>query len=269
VKKRINLDTTETNHKGIKGLFELLLRRFKNGMHIATMFPVYFAGAVVIGVCMYPGVALFQWASDMVSDQSKWLQNLVFGIALATGFILYGITLVFVCPAINFVLRGNLKAWRGPYYSAEAFKWYIHNALTYVPRYTFLEFICPSPMLNLFYQMMGMKVGRGTVMNTTYISDPSLISLGKKVTLGGSVTIVAHYGQGGMLVIAPVKIGDGCTLGLKATVMGGVTIGNDVKIMPHSVVMPKTVIPDGEVWGGVPAVKIERVAKPKRKSPAA
>ena len=105
--------------------------------------------------------------------------------------------------------------------------------------------------------MMGMKIGKGTVINTTYISDPSMISLGEKVTLGGSVTIVGHYGQAGLLIISPVKIGNNCTIGLKCSVMGGATIGDNVKIMPHSVVMPKTTIPDGEIWGGVPAQKIE------------
>jgi acetyltransferase-like isoleucine patch superfamily enzyme len=74
------------------------------------------------------------------------------------------------------------------------------------------------------------------------------------------VTIVGHYGQAGLLIIAPVKIGDECTIGLKSSVMGGVTIGNGVKIMPHSVVMPKTVIPDNEIWGGVPAKEMESAA---------
>ena len=108
---------------------------------------------------------------------------------------------------------------------------------------------------------MGMKIGHGVAINTTWISDPSLVELGDKVTLGGSVTIVAHYGQGGLLIIAPVKIGNHCTIGLKATVMGGTVIGDNCKILPHSVVMPKTVIPEGETWGGVPAQKIESTAQ--------
>jgi serine acetyltransferase len=104
---------------------------------------------------------------------------------------------------------------------------------------------------------MGMKIGRGVQLNTTNISDPSLIELGDKVTIGGSATIVAHYGQGGFLVIAPVKIGEGVTVGLKATIMGDVEIGEYAKILPNSVVLPKTRIPAGETWGGVPAVKID------------
>ena len=141
--------------------------------------------------------------------------NPAYAFAIAFGYFLYGFTLIFLAPLINFLMRGNLKAWRGPYYSAESFKWFLHNGLTYLVRFTFLEFITPSPVSLLFYRMMGMKIGRGTIINSTWISDPSLIEMGEKVTIGGSVTIVAHYGQGGLLVISPVKIGDGCTIGLK------------------------------------------------------
>lgn len=257
MKKRIDVDALTSKHTGIKGIFETLLRRFKVGMHLATMLPVYLLGCIVLGLCLTPSVFVFRWFLEFSKDQSQLLQNFSIGFSLALGFFVYGTTLIFVAPALNFILRVNLKPWRGAYYSAEALKWFMHNALTYLPRFTFLDFVTPSPLGNLFYQMMGMKIGRGTVINTTYISDPSMITLGEKVTLGGSVTLVGHYGQAGLLIIAPVKIGNNCTIGLKSSVMGGVTIGDNVKIMPHSVVMPKTVIPDNEIWGGVPARKID------------
>jgi acetyltransferase-like isoleucine patch superfamily enzyme len=257
VKARIDSDTTSTSHKGLKGFFEILLRRFKALMHLAIMIPVYGVAFLIFGICLVPGISVFRYASELTLTQPAVIQNLAYGVSMAFGFLLYGLSLVFVVPLVNFIVRAKLTPWRGPYYSAEAIKWVLHNALTYMVRYTFLEFITPSPLAILFYQMMGMRVGRGTNINTTCISDPSLISLGNKVTIGGSVTIVAHYGQGGYLIIAPVSIGNGCTIGLKATVMGGVEIGDDAKILPHSVVLPKTIIPARETWGGVPAVKIE------------
>lgn len=255
--KKIDLETTESQHGGVKWIFEKLLRKFKSLMHLVTMVPVYFFGCAILGSCLIPGITFFRWISTVVADQSAWVQNCAYGFSLAFGFFLYGTSLIFLAPTVNFVIRGNLKPWRGPYYSAESFKWFLHNALTYLARFTFLEFVTPSPLGILFYQMMGMKIGRGVVINSTWISDPSLISIGEKTTIGGSVTIVGHYGQGGMLVIAPVVIGASCTIGLKATIMGGVTIGDGAKILPHSVLLPKTEVPAGEVWGGVPAQKIE------------
>jgi len=258
MKKRIDLETTQSHHHGIKGLFERLLRRFKNLMHLTTMIPVYTAMTTVFALALTPGVGFFRFMQTLSAESSSWVQNFAIAFGFAGGFILYGFTLVFVVPAVNFLLQTRLKPWRGPYYSAESLKWFLHNGLTYMVRFTFLEFLTPSPVSLLFYQMMGMRIGRGAVINTTWISDPSLIEIGDKTTLGGSVTVVAHYGQGGLLVISPVKIGNNCTIGLKASIMGGVSIGDDAKILPHSVVLPKTHIPPGETWGGVPAVCLQK-----------
>lgn len=47
--------------------------------------------------------------------------------------------------------------------------------------------------------MMGMKLGKGVQINSTNISDPALIQMDDKVTIGGSATIIAHYASGGFL----------------------------------------------------------------------
>lgn len=257
MKQKMDLDTTDSKHGGFKGFFEHLLRKFKLLFHCLLLMPLYLVAALVLGTCMVPGVFLFKFFQDLTVQQSAFIQNFSLGFSLAAGYFLYGFSMVCLVPVTNFLFRAYLKEWRGPYYSVESIKWFIHNGLTYLVRFTFLEFVTPTPISNTFYQMMGMKIGRGVVINTTAISDPSLISIGEKTTLGGSVTIVGHYGQGGLLIVAPVRIGRNCTVGLKVSIMGGVQIGDNAKIMPHSVVMPKTVIPPGEVWGGVPAQRIQ------------
>jgi acetyltransferase-like isoleucine patch superfamily enzyme len=258
--KRIDLDTVDSQHSGFKGFFERLLRRFKIFIHIGMMAPLYLFSSLIFGLCLVPGISLFRYLSEVSAESNLFVQSFAYGFSIAAGYFLFGFSLLVVAPLVNFILRANLEAWRGPYYSAETFKWFIHNGLTYLVRYTFLEFVTPTPISNVFYQMMGMKIGRHVVINTTHISDPSLIEIGDKVTIGGSVTMVAHYGQGGLMVIAPIKIGAGCTIGLKASIMGGVEIGEGAKIMPHSVILPKTIIPAGETWGGVPAQRIESPA---------
>jgi hypothetical protein len=263
MEKRIDLDALSSDKKGIKGFFELMLRRFKVLAHLLTMIPFYAAACLIIAISAWPGVMAFNFITSLAEPGN--LKIFLIGFGLAFGYFCYGVTSLFVVSLFNFILRANLKPWRGPYYSFEAFMWYLHNGLTYLPRFTFLDFVTPTPLGLLFYKMMGMKIGSGTIINTTFISDPSLITIGKKVTVGGSVTIVGHYGQGGLLVLAPVVIGDNCTLGLKCSIMGDVIIGNNVKIMPHSAVMPKTVIPDNETWGGVPAHKIEKLEVPLKK----
>lgn len=250
-------DPDKSTRGGVAGLIETILRQFKQTVHVLLILPLYGLGCLVLGTAAAPGVALFQFLHAWSEGLSSPLRYIALGASLAAGYFAYGFTLLLVVPLINLILRTHLKPWRGPYYSLEAIRWYIHNGATYLARFTFLEFVTPTPFNLIFYRLMGMKIGKGTQINSTWISDPSMIELGNKVTIGGSVTLVAHYGQGGYLVLAPVKIGDKVTIGLKATIMGGVEIGEGSKILPNSVVMPKTVIPPGETWGGVPARKID------------
>ncbi|MBC7466592.1 MAG: hypothetical protein H7256_11430 [Bdellovibrio sp.] len=254
---KIDLESTKSQRTGFVGLFETTLRKFKILTYLISMIPIYLVACLVLATALVPAIYTFKSIQNLTHLSGELVQNIGIALSLAAGYFIYGTTLMFVAPLVNFILRAKLKAWRGPYHSAESVKWFIHNGLTYLVRYTFLEFVTPSPLSLLFYRMMGMKMGSGVVINTTWISDPSLIELGDKVTLGGSVTIVAHYGQGGLLVIAPVRIGNNCTVGLKSSIMGGVIMGDGAKLLPHSVVLPKTVIPPGETWGGVPAVKID------------
>jgi hypothetical protein len=254
---RVNLENMRSDRSGLAGLFETFFRRFSDFTHGLLMLPVYVFGSGILGAALAPAVWAFVEIRRAAEGLPEGIQYFVLGFALALGFVIYGLSLLFIAPLMNWILRLQLKPWRGPYYSLPAIRWYFHNGLTYLMRFTFLEFLTPSPLNVLFLQLMGMRIGRGTIINTSYISDPSLIEMGKKVTIGGSVTLLAHYGQGGFLVLSPVKIGDGVTLGLRATVMGGVEIGAGAKILPHSVVLPKTKISAGETWGGVPARKIE------------
>ncbi len=244
--KREDVLTTTSDIPGLSGYFETLLRRFRNVGFVLMMLPLGILCCACIGIAATPGLYWFSLVSAFTAQWSTPLHFLAIGFALSTGYLMYGITLIFVVPLANFLVPVKVKPFRGPWFSLAAIPWYIHNGLTYMVRLSFLEFVTPSPLNVLFYRMMGMKIGKGVVINTTNISDPSLITLGDYVTVGGSATIFAHYGQKGYLIIAPVTVGSGTNIGLKASIMGGVTVGKNVTIKPHVALLPKTDIPDGE-----------------------
>lgn len=220
--------------------------------------PFLALAALAAGLSVAPGLYVLRHLHQLCLSLPEYLFYPALGLSLVTAYVTYGFSLLVVAPALNLLLGGRLKPYRGKQVSLGILPWYIHATLTMLPRLTFLDFICPTPFLNLYYRLMGMKMGDGVTINTTAIADPSMIELGERVTLGGSCSIMGHYAQGGFMVIAPTRIGPGATIGLRAIVMGGVQVGEKAKVMAGSFVLPKTVIPPGETWGGIPAVKIER-----------
>lgn len=238
-----NVYSKSSSKKGVAGVFEMLLRRFRVATFIAALTPLYLVAVLAMGISATPGVYIFNWLYELTLGWPQLFHFLAIGVGIFGAYLSYGLTSLFVIPFFNWILPFKPKPFRGSYFSLQSVPWYIHNALTYIVRYTFLEFVTPTPLNTLFYRMMGMKIGKGTQINTTNISDPALIEIGDYVTIGGSAHIFAHYGQKGYLVVSTVKIENGVNVGIKATIMGDTQIGAGAMISPHEVVLPKSRIP--------------------------
>ncbi len=238
-----NVHSKRSSKKGIAGFFEMLLRRFRIVSFVIALTPLYLISVLAMGIAATPGVYLFSYVYQATRTWPEIFHFLSLGVAFFGAYLLYGLSIIFVIPFFNKIMPFRVKPFRGGYFSLQSVPWYIHNALTYIVRYTFLEFVTPTPLNTLFYKMMGMKIGKGVHINTTNISDPALIEIGDFVTIGGSAHIIAHYGQKGYLVLSRVKIGNGVNIGLKATIMGDTIIGTGAMIAPHEVILPKSRIP--------------------------
>ncbi|OUR99837.1 hypothetical protein A9Q84_02070 [Halobacteriovorax marinus] len=244
--RRFNVHTTTSDLKGIAGVVESLLRSFKSVAFALAMLPIAITYAVSIGLALTPGFYLVKFCFEFSQGFGGIGHGFITCLSLAAAYLIYGISLIFIVPFFNKIMFLKLKPWRGGWYSLQSLPWYYHNALVQLVRYTFLDLATPSPLNVLFYKMMGMKVGKGVMINTTNISDPCLITLEDNVTIGGSATIFAHYAQGGFLVVEPVIIRKGATVGLKASIMGDVIVGEKVTVKPHSILLPKTRLMKGD-----------------------
>jgi len=241
-----------------KSTFDRVLRRFARVSYHVFIGLIFLVAATAMGIALTPAVALVHVVTAWSASFSAVARYFILGLTFAAAFFTFGFALLIVVPIFNFVLPTRVKPFKGGYYTVHAVPWAIHNVLFYLVRYTFLPFVTLTPPGVWFLKGMGMKIGRHAFVNTEYISDPSLITLGDDVTLGGSVRIFAHYGGGGNLVIEPVIIEDRATVGIAATIMGDVRIGKGAVILAHSAVLPGSRVGAGETWGGVPARPISR-----------
>ena len=105
-----------------------------------------------------------------------------------------------------------------------------------------------------------MTVGRDCHIYTNQLDGRfgRYITLGDEVVLAGRSKIICHDaargGQTGVYLTAPVKIGSRTYIGADATVLPGVTIGEDVVVGAGSVVTRD--VPDGAVVAGSPARQV-------------
>lgn len=241
------INKSQSSRMGLSGFLENLMRRFQDLLYLVLISPIALVFAICIGVSVAPGIFFYNYLSAVSENYPLIVHTLFCGLGIGLGFVFYILTIIFIVPLFNFFLPLKVQHYRGPWISIPAIPWFIHNALTYLVRYTALDFITPSPLNILFYKMMGMKIGKGVLINSSNISDPCLITLDDYVTIGGSATLMAHYGMKGYLIIDKLHIKKKTTIGLNANILGGVTIGENCTISPGAAVLPKTVLEDGSV----------------------
>ena len=119
----------------------------------------------------------------------------------------------------------------------------------------------------------GMKVGKNFNRQQGCFLDPThcfLIEIGDDVTMSIRVTVMAHDASTkkatGYTKLGAVKIGNRVFVGANATILPGVTIGDDAVIGAGSVVTRD--VPAGVVVAGVPACAISTVDALREKNAA-
>ena len=117
-----------------------------------------------------------------------------------------------------------------------------------------------------YAKAIGVHLGDGVQITgkQEWTSEPYLIYIGDKTTVSKDVQFLTHDGSTrvfrqqkkyqNVLRFGSVHVGNNCFLGARCIILPGVTIGDNSIIAAGAVVTKN--VPKNEVWGGVPARKI-------------
>ena len=239
-KLRLDPNSRRSSKSGLWGILETLFKSFRKLTFLAVFAPILLVCALSLAVALYIPLHMLNLTYETFVGLETWKLIGAISLALPCCYIVFAIGLMLTVPMFNFLLPFRLKPMRCTWYSIDIIPWYYHNALVQLVRYSVLDQFTPTPLNVLFFRLMGMKIGKNVMINSTNISDPCLITLEDNVTIGGSATIFAHYGMKGLLIVEETIIKKGSTIGLKASVMGDVIVEENSMVPPHSVLLPKT-----------------------------
>ena len=87
------------------------------------------------------------------------------------------------------------------------------------------------------------------------LSAPTVMASGKPrvVVIGGGATLNGHLVEKGNLVLEKIIVGKNSTVGGATMVGPGARIGENSILGNRAVLAKRKVIPDGEIWVGIPA----------------
>ena len=109
----------------------------------------------------------------------------------------------------------------------------------------------------MYMRLNGARLGRRVWVNSLGVTDHCLLDFGDDVVIGAGVHLSGHTVERGVVVLAPVRIGAGSTVGVNAHVEIGAVIGERCQIGSLSMVPKHAVLEGPGTYVGVPARRLE------------
>ena len=227
----------------MKHLLDLGLR-FASFLYLVFQF-------LVVGMALLPAVLFVKlfWASG---------SPLLLAFALGIGYLIFGLAYLVLVILIRHLIRFRSREGDYPFISSYAIRWAFLGSLVGLAKIVILNHIRGMPVLNAFFRMMGARIGRNVLINTSNIFDFDLIEIGDSAFIGGDAVIIGHVGERGLLRIRPVRIGPRCTVGQSSVVFPGATMEEGSVLGALSLLPKGKTLPAGTVWGGNPLREIHR-----------
>ena len=110
-----------------------------------------------------------------------------------------------------------------------------------------------TPFKSVLWRLMGVRIGRRVFDDGAHISDPSLTAIGDESVLNYRSKIQCHSQEDGTFKCDRTTLGAGCTLGVGAFVLYGVSMGDGSSLATDSFLMKGEEVPAHARWGGNPA----------------
>jgi acetyltransferase-like isoleucine patch superfamily enzyme len=222
---------------------------------------MYVMAAIYFGIALTPGLGLFFHVWQISLNMQPILRLTLLGIAISSGYFLFGLTLIFLTGLTRFIFRLHLKEGNYPIFSLAALKWAFISSLYLMINFTFIDFILLTPFANILLRLLGAKLGKNVQINSKNIFDATLVEIGDNTVVGGGAIIIGHVVERGTLKLKPVKIGKNVTIGSHATITPGCEIGDRSIIGAGAVLLKNTKVEPRSVYYGIPAEPVGRKEK--------
>ena len=117
-----------------------------------------------------------------------------------------------------------------------------------------------TPFLSVIWRLLGVRVGRRLFDDGSGFAEKNLVTIGDDVTLNAGVFAQCHSQEDFAFKSDHITIGAGCTIGVGAWLLYGVTMGDGAVLAPDSFLMKGAEVPPHERWGGNPAREMPEIS---------
>lgn len=212
-----------------------------------------FIAFLVFSCGVFPLAVLGWLVINYISFTTWWLFLLFPFILYIAASILY-ISELLISGGLIKLCKITYKPGIYPYSLTDPmfYRWMIICAL-YTPMRKLLEMFPLGNMKNIYYRLLGMKIGTNTLVGGV-IKDPCLTEFGNNVTMGEYAIVYGHIHnmEKQTIEMNRVQVGNNCVIGAGAIIMPGVILEDNTVIAAGGLVPKNEHLSGNIVYGGVP-----------------
>ena len=157
------------------------------------------------------------------------------------------------------LLAGRLTPGRYPLWGVTYFRWWLASRFSELPD---VYLLTSTPWMALYLRALGARIGRDVMIDTVNIGAPELLTVEDGAGVGTFVTIENARVEAGELVVGPVHLKCESTVESYAVLENDTEVGAHGQLCGQSALGAGEKIPEGEIWDGAPARKVDRAAAP-------
>ncbi len=170
---------------------------------------------------------------------------------LACGFVASAFVI-----AAKWLLMGRYIPTEKPLWSTFVWRTELLTALHENLANSFLvELLTGTPWICGFFRLMGAKIGKRVFLDTTYLTEFDLISIGDDAALNDSCTIQTHLFEDRVMKMSTIHIGAHCSVGAGSVVLYDTLMQDGATLGDLSLLMKGESLPAHTQWHGTPAHK--------------
>ena len=111
-----------------------------------------------------------------------------------------------------------------------------------------------TPVMSLYYRLMGAKVGRNCIIDTPLCSAFDLVTIGDDTCINSETQLLGYRIEDGMLILGTVEIGSRCFVGIQSNLGLNSRMEDDTRLDDLSLLPDGEIIPQGQSRRGSPAL---------------
>ena len=156
---------------------------------------------------------------------------------------------------VKWTVIGRYREGRHPLWSWYYFRFWLAGKIIGL---TPVSLFSGTPFINIYFRLMGAKIGKDVYMGTDQIRIFDLLHVGENTSISRQANLLGYAVRDGELIIGNITIGTNCFVGACSVISENSGMEDNSSLSELSLLSSGEIIPENDFWLGSPALKTDK-----------